>query len=628
MPPLQRLTTHLFGLLLMFGSVAVLADEYEPTPPPTPPRLSFVDGEVSFWRPGAENWVAARLNTPLAPGDALYAADGANLELQIGSRAFVRTAGKTQLTLVNHEPDYVQFQVTTGVASFDLRTLPPGYAVEVDTPNAVFTIEHTGYYRVEVDDDTHFISRRGGRATVTPAAGEAKSILPAEEIVVYGGEATTVEADVAPELDSWDRWNYARTDYLIEAVSARYLPADVYGADELDHYGNWREVPDYGSVWIPEQVPSGWAPYSAGSWVWDPYYEWTWVDDAPWGWAPCHYGRWVFINGFWAWAPGPVVVRPVYAPALVAFFGVGRPVAVGIGTGVGWVALGWGEPLLPWWGRPEFVGRPSWRGWGGPRVVNNTVIQQTTIVNVTHITFQNTQVRNAVVVIPGDRFGRERVHAMPVAATPVRDLIPVRGALPVQPTPVSLIAGASRGIRPPPTLLSRPVLATRPHSEPKLPWRADTSQGGAAARPEVRLVPAPRRPEAVLVRPKFGAENGAERPRSSFPPRFEELRHTAAPPTSPGEMRERAEPMPSRAGSSGVVAPSHAPAVSGMPPRVSHVSRGEKAAPPVSRVPPQEARPREKPEREPRALPGKPANRLFRRQEHDETEKGDKENLR
>ena len=86
----------------------------------------------------------------------------------------------------------------------------------------------------------------------------------------------------------------------------------------------------------------------------------------------------------WAWAPGPVVVRPAYAPALVAFFGApGVRVAVGAPF-VSWVALGWGEPCVPWWGRPGFVGRPWWGGWGGPRVVNNVVINRTTVVSATH----------------------------------------------------------------------------------------------------------------------------------------------------------------------------------------------------------------------------------------------------
>ena len=77
----------------------------------TPPRLSFVDGSVSFWRPGADDWVPAQINTPLAPGDALYAAEAANLELQIGARAFLRAGAGTHLSLENQEPNFLQFKV-------------------------------------------------------------------------------------------------------------------------------------------------------------------------------------------------------------------------------------------------------------------------------------------------------------------------------------------------------------------------------------------------------------------------------------------------------------------------------------------------------------------------------------
>src|SRR6185437_8285637 len=50
---------------------------------PTPPRLAFIDGEVSFWRPGAEDWAPAQQNTALAAGDHVYAGDGANFELEL-----------------------------------------------------------------------------------------------------------------------------------------------------------------------------------------------------------------------------------------------------------------------------------------------------------------------------------------------------------------------------------------------------------------------------------------------------------------------------------------------------------------------------------------------------------------
>src|SRR5205809_3468305 len=53
------------------GSAQPVAPPASQTPQVTPSRLSYLDGDVSFWRPGAQDWAPARLNTALAPGDAL-----------------------------------------------------------------------------------------------------------------------------------------------------------------------------------------------------------------------------------------------------------------------------------------------------------------------------------------------------------------------------------------------------------------------------------------------------------------------------------------------------------------------------------------------------------------------------
>ncbi len=286
---------------------------------------------------------------------------------------------------------------------------------------------------------------------------------------------------VAPEQDVWDRWNYARTEALVDTVSARYVPPTVSGVDDLDQHGNWRVVPEYGSVWVPEGVATDWAPYTTGRWVWDPRFGWSWVDTAPWGWAPYHYGRWVHLDRVWAWAPGPVVVRPVYAPALVAFFGApGVRVAIGAPF-VSWVALGWGEPCVPWWGRPGFVGRAWWGGWGGPRVVNNVVVNRTTVVNVTNINvYRNVNVRNAVVAVRPDRFGRGPVGEARIRQVDTRQLQPVRGAVDVRPDRSSFAAASGRGIRPPENVLERGVVATRAPVTRALP-REPEGRGPAPA---------------------------------------------------------------------------------------------------------------------------------------------------
>jgi len=90
-----------------------------------------------------------------------------------------------------------------------------------------------------------------------------------------------------------------------------------------DPHGQWRRDPVYGAVWLPQAMPADWVPYRHGHWDWIASWGWTWVDDAPWGFAPFHYGRWTMLDEQWAWVPGRLGVRPVYAPALVAFLGGG-----------------------------------------------------------------------------------------------------------------------------------------------------------------------------------------------------------------------------------------------------------------------------------------------------------------
>ena len=495
----------------------------------TPPRLSFVQGQVSFWRPGAQDWSPAQLNTPLAPGDAVYCGTAANLELQIGPRAFVRVGENTQLGFENQDPDFLQFKLTTGHAALDVRALPPGHAIELDTPTAAFTIETAGYYRIDVTaDTTAFITRRGGRATITSAGGEMSAIAPSEEIVVQGTEKASLETYVAPELDAWDRWNYARTDHLIDTVSERYVPPGVYGADELDHYGTWRVVPEYGPVWIPQSVPREWAPYSAGTWTWDPYYQWTWVDYSPWGWAPYHYGRWVFVNRFWAWAPGPPVVAPVYAPALVAFFG-GPHFGPGIGVAgpaVGWVALGWGEPITPWWGPVGFIGVPWWGGWGGPRTVERVTV------------YQNVRVTNAVIVAREDRFGRGRVDFVRAHGLDPHQLEAVEGRVPVRPLAASMSAASGHAPRPPDAVWARPVVSTRAPHDNTAALRAAGLDVPPRRGPEARIVSPPSAPHSALTAPRapFGEHGTTERQPPPLPPQYGGGRPSGTVPGQPGNL--------------------------------------------------------------------------------------------
>ncbi len=439
----------------------------------TPPRLSFVDGKVSFWRTGAPDWVEAEINTPLAPGDQLYSGESANLEVQIDQRSFVRAGASTQIGLENLESNYTQFKVTAGYVSLDIRDIDPEKTVEVDAPNAALIINHPGYYRIDVDGErTSVTVRRSGEATITPSAGDSFQILSDEEATLDGAGTPQIGTYQAPEMDQWDQWGLSRTDELLNSTSARYVSAGMYGAGDLDEAGNWRQDSEYGNVWVPADTPEGWAPYSSGSWINDPVYGTTWVDSEPWGWAPYHYGRWVSLDGQWAWCPGPPVRRPVYAPALVVFLGNQDSIERGDGESViAWVPLGWGEPLVPWWG-PERFRRPWWGGWGGPRF---TEVEHTG-------RYRNMALRNGIVMVHERHFGQGPVRSLHGGGIN-RGLRPMQADSVVSRIHENVLPTEKRGIRPPAAVLQRSVVATRaPRS-----MRGENSSGPAGYAPHLRL---------------------------------------------------------------------------------------------------------------------------------------------
>jgi hypothetical protein len=76
----------------------------------------------------------------------------------------------------------------------------------------------------------------------------------------------------------------------------------------LEPYGRWERLARWGDVWIPNDRPRGWRPYTVGRWDYTDDWGWYWAsdqDEDAWGWIVYHYGRWVFDRDFgWAWLPG------------------------------------------------------------------------------------------------------------------------------------------------------------------------------------------------------------------------------------------------------------------------------------------------------------------------------------
>ena len=399
------------GLLLAAIAVSAWADAGDP--PSRVARLNLLLGPVSF-RPGTvEDWAPATLNYPLTIGDHLWTEAGSKAELHVGSTA-VRMDGETALSVLNLDDRIVQLSVTGGSVDVHIRFLGDDESFEVDTPNVAISLLRPGDYRISADGDQNmtFAVVRGGQAEVT-GGGAAFPIRPGESARIMGTDQVSQEISQAPPFDGFDQWCASRDRREASIVSARYVPREMIGYEDLDEYGVWREDPMYGWVWAP-RVAVGWAPYHFGHWAWVAPWGWTWIDDAPWGFAPFHYGRWAFAAGGWVWTPGRAVVgvRPVYAPALVAFVGgPGFSLSVGVGGGVGvaaWFPLGPGEVYRP----AYHVSAVYERNVNIVHVTNVNVINN---YNVTNVRYVNQNVAGAVTAVPPNAFAGGR----PVAAAAV-----------------------------------------------------------------------------------------------------------------------------------------------------------------------------------------------------------------
>ena len=568
-------------------------------PPSRVVRLAYINGAVSFSPAGEDEWVRAAVNRPLISGDRLWADVGSRVELRLGGSA-LRMGENTSVTLLNLDDRTTQLQVTQGILNLRVRRLDRDHVLEIDTPNLAYSVLRPGVYRVEVDPQGGWtqITLRSGEGEVFGQSG-AFAVTQGQAYRFYGNDLRDYETYALAQPDEFDRWASLRDRRSESSASARYVSQDIIGYEDLDEYGHWRTVAEYGPVWTPDRVPAGWAPYRDGHWAWVEPWGWTWVDDAPWGFAPSHYGRWTRVDQSWAWVPGPMTSRPVYAPAVVQFVGGESRDSRTALTVAGIAAVAWFALA------PHEVYRPSYQAsreyLTAVNTSNTTNVTETHITNVvnntnvTNIVYVNQQVSGAVVAVPTASFAQSK----PVAKAALRvtnDAVmraPVAAVAPVAPVKTS-VTGAAPAIstKPPAETVARQVVAKTAPPPAPTPFAARqtllATQAGKPLDAEAvgKLKPAAPQPMAPVVKVVTAAASAAP-----LPPKPASAAATAArSPQAPASTNLPAEPTaPERAGSAPATA--RAPsATAPVPPAASQAERTPRSATAVPR-PPEPVRP-------------------------------------
>ena len=490
-------------VLLLLAAAAVHAD-----PPGRVARVNHVEGSVSLAPAGDEEWTEAPRNRPLTRGDRLWTDRGSRAELQVGSSA-LRLDGRSRLDILALDDRSTQLSLTQGTVYVRVRSLPEGENFEVDTPNLAWRAAWPGDYRIDVDpgEGTTRVTIHSGSGAVYGESGQALPLGGGQQITFRGRELAQLSVQESPPLDGFDRWAQARNRREDQSIAARYVPREVVGYQDLDPHGQWRRDPVHGAVWLPQAMPADWAPYRHGHWDWIAPWGWTWIDDAPWGFAPFHYGRWTMLDEQWAWVPGRLGVRPVYAPALVAFLGGG--------TGsVTWFPLAPGEAWQPpYRAGPAYLAAVNGDGAAVPGQVHAHQRSRQALTSVAAADFHRGRPAGA---------GWLRVAAnlltnaqvVPPPATPDRTALAQARANRVPVTaPASVrqvVADAARPAAPPPTALPAPALA--PEAAPAQPRRAAPSRTALpapAAAPVAKAAPPQPRPAIARAPVPAAAEHTA-----------------------------------------------------------------------------------------------------------------------
>jgi hypothetical protein len=450
-----RALAWLAALLVALAALAARADDEssggaDDSLPARVGRIANLQGPLYHARDeSAGEWAEIGLNYPVAQGDNLWVDRDGHAEVDYGGGEF-RLAGDTNVHVSRLDERQLALFIAAGRVIVRVRVLDVDDRVRIDTPTTQIALARPGLYRIDVDADvaeTTLIVREGEAEAATAAGTE--HVLPGQTALLRDPGNVTADVRDGSGIDGFDAWSAARDRVYERPRRNAYVSRQMIGQADLDAYGAWQMYPDYGAVWFPT-VEADWAPYRFGRWTWLPGWGYTWVDDAPWGYAPFHYGRWVYVTGRWGWCPGTFVARPLWAPALVAWYGGGGwGYSASFGAPVyGWVPLGWREPFVPWW---RGCSSRCYSRYNRPFAVDVAARR-----TVPPARFANWSVPGGMTAVPGAALAGGR----PVAASRV----PIAPNAPFAPALVT----APPAVKPSPG----PALAVRPGVAPPLPASA------------------------------------------------------------------------------------------------------------------------------------------------------------
>jgi hypothetical protein len=279
-------------------------------------RLSSVAGGVRIAQGSQLLADPALVNTPLFEGTKVLTSEDGQAELELDDGGILRLAPNSSLTLTvlrgQEGKGSAEVMLASGLGYFELPGEGADHHIRIRFGNSVVTAKGFTVLRINLDHPSGEVAVFSGNAHLERGSALALDLHGGESVALNSSDFSQYILAGSIEPDSWDTWNADRDQAMTAAAATRTGVADTQADknnpawNDLDANGNWYDVPDQGTVWVPyEAADPGWDPYGSGYWMWTPRFGYIWVSGVSWGYLPFQCGAWNYFDDFgWGWAPG------------------------------------------------------------------------------------------------------------------------------------------------------------------------------------------------------------------------------------------------------------------------------------------------------------------------------------
>jgi hypothetical protein len=269
-------------------------------------RLSDAKGNLALDRKTGHGFEQTMQNMPIVEGQRLQTGDGF-AEVEFEDNSTLRLAPNSRvdfplLALRSTGAKASTMSVVKGTVYVNTESTKDNEFL-LEAGEAKMTVAPSTRLRLEFDGQSALLSVFKGSVEVR--RGEDTTVVDKKETLSLGMSQMLVTKKITE--GPYDAWDKESIDYheRYAMANANAGSGNSFGLSDLNYYGNFVNMPGYGSFWQPYFVGAGWSPYANGLWALYPGAGYSWVSPYPWGWLPYHSGAWSFVPGLgWGWQPG------------------------------------------------------------------------------------------------------------------------------------------------------------------------------------------------------------------------------------------------------------------------------------------------------------------------------------